>query len=497
MGAGNSRDYTIDPDDVPYKFDKNSKKRNKAQIEYNISQDLSNRKRDNSRNISYDVAYNVELPQKRIAEPLSRKGGAIIQPDKNMWKPAKNGDKDYEIDYSKIIGEGSFGKVYKGRNKITGNFFAVKIINKKSIRGPGSEALLELIRTESLILQSLNHPNIVKIYYTHETEDYIYIFLDYYPGGDLFEYLNQFKYINECMAYIIMNQVFKGVFYLHSNSIVHRDIKLENFLYDSSEKMNVVISDFGFAIRREINDPLLEDYPGSPYYAAPELQTGTPYTGFPVDIWALGVSLYILVVGNYPFDGGDLGKIKEQVIAKRVIYPSRLTPECIDLLGKMLNRNPDTRITISEILVHPWMEKCFSRSKTCVIDSPKKENTQNIEVSSPSLIEPLTNGIGLRSMIKSMAALATIGSPKLKQLSSPRISIAGSPSILSSIELNSSSPNNTTIVEPNYLNTERIELSPISNQNLPDIETKIPPIEPRYIVSDFIGSQNFINPFAR
>lgn len=194
------------------------------------------------------------------------------------------------------INHGGSSKVYNGYD-LDNKLYAIKVIDKHKIK----TTLLNLISNEYEILENLDHPNIIKLY-GHDIDDrYIRTYMDLYEG-DLLDYTNTKHVLSENETYIIFKQLISAISYLHiDNYIVHRDIKLDNILYNMIDgQIHIVLADFGFAVHRLPTDPLLTDYPGTVEYSAIELLTKTPYQGYPADIYALGVCIFSMLAGKYP-----------------------------------------------------------------------------------------------------------------------------------------------------------------------------------------------------
>lgn len=260
------------------------------------------------------------------------------------------------IDKTKKYGEGSYGNVYKATNKYTGTEYAVKIINKQNLK----ENTIDNLAKETSITTGLNHPNIIKTHFFFDKINSTEIYMDLVTGGDLYDYLNSFEYLNECRAYLLFRQMVDAVKYLHENYIVHGDIKLENILINNKKDLHLYLVDFGFSYIRMPGDPLSIQFKGTPYYASSELFMHKPNEGFPADVWALGVILYTMLTGEYPFENlsDDLEQLKEDII--NIKYQNSLLPslESRDLLKKIFTPE-QTRINIFEIESHPWMVKWF------------------------------------------------------------------------------------------------------------------------------------------
>jgi protein-serine/threonine kinase len=208
----------------------------------------------------------------------------------------------------------------------------------------------------------LKHPNIVRLYDVIETDKYIGIILDYASGGELFDHILAHRFLKEKDACRLFAQLISGVWYIHQRKIVHRDLKLENLLLDRNR--NVIITDFGFANRFEHRaDDLMQTSCGSPCYAAPELVISEgAYVGSAVDIWSCGVILYAMLAGYLPFDddpanpdGDNINLLYKYIVNTPLSFPDYVSREARDLLGIMLQPDPQRRADLSLVMQHPWL----------------------------------------------------------------------------------------------------------------------------------------------
>ena len=208
----------------------------------------------------------------------------------------------------------------------------------------------------------LKHPNIVRLYDVIETDKYIGIILDYASGGELFDHILAHRFLKEKDACRLFAQLVSGVWYIHQRKIVHRDLKLENLLLDRNR--NVIITDFGFANRFEHrSDDLMQTSCGSPCYAAPELVISEgAYVGSAVDIWSCGVILYAMLAGYLPFDddpanpdGDNINLLYKYIVNTPLSFPEYISREARDLLGIMLQPDPQRRADLSLVMKHPWL----------------------------------------------------------------------------------------------------------------------------------------------
>ncbi|NWU63695.1 SIK2 kinase, partial [Pterocles burchelli] len=226
---------------------------------------------------------------------------------------------------------------------------AIKIIDKTRL----DPSNLEKIYREVQIMKLLNHPHIIKLYQVMETKDMLYIVTEFAKNGEMFDHLTSNGHLTESEARKKFWQILSAVEYCHSHHIVHRDLKTENLLLDAN--MNIKLADFGFGNFYKSGEPL-STWCGSPPYAAPEVFEGKEYEGPHLDIWSLGVVLYVLVCGSLPFDGPNLPTLRQRVLEGRFRIPYFMSEDCETLIRRMLVVDPTKRITISQIKQHKWMQ---------------------------------------------------------------------------------------------------------------------------------------------
>jgi len=268
-------------------------------------------------------------------------------------------------DVKEKLGNGKFGLVKLGINKQTKEKVAIKIMNKKKM----DSSDIELMRTEIEILKICQHPNIIRLYDIFENIDYIYIIMEYCPGGDLFSYLEKRKFkIPEERAVVIMNKMCDAVFYFQSYfGVIHRDLKPENVLMTSDgEDGDIRILDFGLSKITTPNEKCTEPY-GTLTYCAPEIILDEPYNK-EVDMWSLGVMTYLMVSGRLPFNHEDENKIARQIAFDHPDFIKNsawktISNECIDFIKKLLEKDAKKRMPIEDALKHPWFKKFKKEQK--------------------------------------------------------------------------------------------------------------------------------------
>ncbi|KAK0167566.1 hypothetical protein PV327_004946 [Microctonus hyperodae] len=252
----------------------------------------------------------------------------------------------YELE--KTIGKGNFAVVKMATHVVTKSKVAIKIIDKTKL----SEENLAKIFREVHIMKRLRHRHIIRLYQVMETEKMIYLVTEYAPGGEIFDHLVRNGRMTESEARRIFRQIVQAVHYLHQQRVVHRDLKAENLLLDADN--NIKLADFGFSNEFTPGMPL-STWCGSPPYAAPEIFEGKHYDGPRTDVWSLGVVLYVLVCGALPFDGPTMQMLRSVVISGKFRIPYFMSAECEKLIRHMLVVEPERRLSIVQILAHPWM----------------------------------------------------------------------------------------------------------------------------------------------
>ncbi|XP_043112299.1 calcium/calmodulin-dependent protein kinase type II delta chain isoform X16 [Puntigrus tetrazona] len=253
------------------------------------------------------------------------------------------------------LGKGAFSVVRRCVKKSTGQEYAAKIINTKKLSARDHQKL----EREARICRLLKHSNIVRLHDSIAEEGFHYLVFDLVTGGELFEDIVAREYYSEADASHCINQILESVSHIHQHDIVHRDLKPENLLLASKMKGAAVkLADFGLAIEVQGDQQAWFGFAGTPGYLSPEVLRKDPY-GKPVDIWACGVILYILLVGYPPFWDEDQHKLYQQIKAGAYDFPSpewdTVTPEAKNLINQMLTINPAKRITADQALKHPWV----------------------------------------------------------------------------------------------------------------------------------------------
>ncbi|KAJ8688389.1 hypothetical protein QAD02_024184 [Eretmocerus hayati] len=287
----------------------------------------------------------------------------------------------YELD--KTIGKGNFAVVKMATHVVTRSKVAIKIIDKTKL----NEENLAKVCREVLIMKRLRHPHIIRLYQVMETDKSIYLVTEYAPGGEIFDHLVRNGRMTETEAKRVFRQIVYAVRYLHKRNVVHRDLKAENLLLDADN--NIKLADFGFSNEFKPG-VLLSTWCGSPPYAAPEIFEGRQYDGPSADVWSLGVVLYVLVCGVLPFDGPTMQQLRSVVISGKFRIPFFMTAECERLIRHMLVVEPERRLSIPQILNHPWM----GGDGIEAMESDCEENSLN------TIVNPPLNELVIKTMLQ-------------------------------------------------------------------------------------------------
>ncbi|XP_076904952.1 CBL-interacting serine/threonine-protein kinase 14-like [Bidens hawaiensis] len=257
----------------------------------------------------------------------------------------------YEL--GKLLGYGAFAKVYHGRDIESKQSVAIKAINKQKIITGG---LVAHVKREIAAMRRLRHPNIVRLHEVLANQKKIYFVLEFAEGGELFSKVAKCRF-SEDLSRRYFQQLISAVGYCHSRGVYHRDLKLENLLLD--EKWNLKVNDFGLSAvtnyQNQIqSDGLLHTMCGTPAYVAPEIFAKKGYDGAKVDIWSCGIILYVLSTGYLPFNDPNLMVMYRKIYKGEFRVPKWISRDLKRFLSRLLDTNPETRITIKEIINDPW-----------------------------------------------------------------------------------------------------------------------------------------------
>ncbi|CAL9122301.1 CBL-interacting protein kinase 5-like [Musa acuminata AAA Group] len=259
----------------------------------------------------------------------------------------------YEL--GRLLGQGTFAKVYHARSIASGQNVAIKVIDKEKVMRVG---MIEQIKREISIMHLVRHPNVVQLYEVMASKSKIYFVMEYVKGGELFNKIAKGS-LGEDDARKYFQQLIGAVDFCHSRGVYHRDLKPENLLID--ENGNLKVSDFGLSALKESErqDGLLHTLCGTPAYVAPEIINKKGYDGAKADIWSCGVILYVLLAGCLPFHDSNLIDMYKKITKGDFRCPHRFPSDVRKLLARLLEPNPDARITIELLVESPWFQKGF------------------------------------------------------------------------------------------------------------------------------------------
>ena len=274
---------------------------------------------------------------------------------------------------SKVLGAGSDSTVYEGLNKLTNKRVAMKVL-KYNDPNRSTSSKLELkkrFERERDILSSLDNKGVIRLLDHYEDSEYLVLVLPYAEGGDLLDRLTELQLVDESEIRDMFIQLVKAVEYIHSRGIVHRDIKPENILLKSKLSLGqLAISDFAFATR--CSDESLTDVLGTLRYVAPEIILRKPY-GKAVDLWSLGVTLFVVFSGTFPFNHTDQKMLCRLIVSGAFSFNSSqselwkyVSKEAKDLIRNLLVVDPEERYTIEDIMKHPWIANHVSQPNVSV-----------------------------------------------------------------------------------------------------------------------------------
>ena len=305
---------------------------------------------------------------------MSAQTAAHPQPHPHQQQPQQHAAPTYnrrvgKYLLGKTLGQGTFGKVKQAVDTVTGQSYALKAMDKAMII---AQNMGDQIKKEIAIMKQLTHPNIVALVEVLSSPTTIYLVLELVTGGELFDAIMEEGSMSEDIARTYFSQLISGLEYCHARGVCHRDLKPENLLLDATKTLK--ISDFGLsALASQVNDnvtaavgddgvipdQMLHTICGTPNYVAPEvlMDESKGYNGQAADIWSAGVILYVLLAGFPPFDESSMVELFRKIVKADFKYPSHFTADAKDLVGQILNPDPNKRATIAQIKAHRWMNQ--------------------------------------------------------------------------------------------------------------------------------------------
>jgi len=332
----------------------------------NLEKDSKNKSKKKNENTKIIQANkNVHLSEKNLdnynpkklyskKKQNINKNYIVFNGEDNIFKSDKKTSID-EYFISSELGMGSYASVKLGIHKETKNKFAVKIYDKNLIN---DEDKKYTIKNEIFILNQLDNENVMKLYDVIETNRYLYLIMEYINGISLLDFIQKQKNhrIDESKCKELFYQIVKGILYCQNENICHRDIKLENILIVNNKIIKII--DFGFAIKCNRNE-YQEFFCGTVYYMPPEIVNKKKYIPFYSDIWSLGVLLYAMLFGDFPFRANNQDKLFELITEGKLIFPNdiEVSDKAKNLLSKIIVIKPNKRISLEEILNDPWFKE--------------------------------------------------------------------------------------------------------------------------------------------
>ncbi|XP_042398533.1 CBL-interacting protein kinase 4-like [Zingiber officinale] len=254
-----------------------------------------------------------------------------------------------------LLGRGTFAKVYLARSVSDGATVAVKILDKAEMVATG---MAGSVLTEVAAMRRLSHPNILKIHEVLATRSKIFLVMEHAPGGDLLSRIAR-RRLPEHAVRRYFHQLVSALHYCHARGVTHRDVKPQNLLLDRDG--NLKVSDFGLAaLPDRLRDGQLHTACGTPAYTAPEVVRRKGYDGAAADAWSCGVILFVLLAGSLPFDDANLAVMYRRIHRRDYEIPPGISTPARRLLVRLLDPNPDTRMTMAALIDHPWLKRSLS-----------------------------------------------------------------------------------------------------------------------------------------
>lgn len=319
----------------------------------------------------------------------------------------------YEV--GKLLGCGAFAKVYHARDFRTRQSVAIKTVSKQKILKGG---FTEHVKREISIMRRLRHPHIVRLHEVLATKTKIYYVMEFAKGGELFTKVTKGRF-SEDLSRRYFQQLISAVDYCHSRGVYHRDLKLENLLLD--ENWDLKVTDFGLsAVNDQIrSDGFLHTLCGTPAYVAPEILEKKGYNGSKVDVWSCGIILFVLNAGYLPFTDSNLMAMYRKIYKGEFRCPKWTSHGLKLLLTRLLDTNPETRITIAEIRNDPWFKKGYKEVKSRLDDEFELKNRSDGKFLNAFHIISLSSGVNLSGLLKCLGGKDTVDVERFVSAVSP------------------------------------------------------------------------------
>lgn len=310
----------------------------------------------------------------------------------------------YEI--GRLLGVGASAKVYHATNIETGKSVAVKVISKKKLINNGEFAAN--IEREISILRRLHHPNIIDLFEVLASKTKIYFVVEFAEAGELFEEVAKKEKLTEDHARRYFRQLISAVKHCHSRGVFHRDLKLDNLLLDEND--NLKVTDFGLsAVKNQIRpDGLLHTVCGTPSYVAPEILAKKGYEGAKADVWSCGVVLFSVTAGYLPFNDYNVTVLYRKIYRGQFRFPKWMSCDLKNLLSRMLDTNPKTRISVDEILEDPWFSSGGYKLDRVLVKSQMEESRTGFKSLNAFDLISFSTGLDMSGMFEENVGLSLV-----------------------------------------------------------------------------------------